>query len=421
MKTNYKFAHLADCHVGAWREPKLRSLTFLAFEKAIEKIIQEKVEFVLIAGDLFHTPIPGIEALVKVTEQLNRLKEHGIRVYAIPGSHDFSASGKTMLKVLEKAGLLTLVSEIDSISEDGKIRLKIFQDKDTGAWLTGVLGRRAGLEKEIFEDLDRNYIENKINSLEGLKIFLLHTALDVHAMQGMSFDLITPLSNLPKGFDYYAAGHIHKKSIKDLKETLGGILSYPGPLMPDSFSELEEFGSGGFYIIEVENNKISNVVWQEISLKEVLNLTIDVSGLNSLEAKAKLIKLVEEVNVTDKIVLFRIQGALSQGRTQDLNINDFVHQLYSKGAYFVLKNISKLTTKEFEVVKKNFSDKSTLEEIEDDFIRSHLGTKEVYFKDREFDIIKGLMKILGQEKKEGETKHIYEERILNEVKKYLNF
>ncbi len=30
-----KFAHMADCHIGSWREPKLNNISTQAFEKAI--------------------------------------------------------------------------------------------------------------------------------------------------------------------------------------------------------------------------------------------------------------------------------------------------------------------------------------------------------------------------------------------------
>jgi len=45
-----KFAHLADCHIRAWRDPKLRDITTTAFEAALDICVRENVDFVLIAG-----------------------------------------------------------------------------------------------------------------------------------------------------------------------------------------------------------------------------------------------------------------------------------------------------------------------------------------------------------------------------------
>ena len=46
-----KFAHLADCHIGGWRDPKLKELGIRSFESAVKVCIEENVGFVLIAGD----------------------------------------------------------------------------------------------------------------------------------------------------------------------------------------------------------------------------------------------------------------------------------------------------------------------------------------------------------------------------------
>jgi len=68
-------------------------------------VLKKKVDFILIAGDLFNTSLPGIDKLKLAVQKLKQLKDNNIPVYIIAGSHDFSPSGKTMLDVLENAGL----------------------------------------------------------------------------------------------------------------------------------------------------------------------------------------------------------------------------------------------------------------------------------------------------------------------------
>ncbi len=99
-----KFAHLADCHLGCWRQEELQDLNFKSFQKIISRCLEEKVEFILIAGDLFDSAYPPIEILKEVFQEFKRINDANIPVYLIAGSHDFSASGKTFLEVLEKAG-----------------------------------------------------------------------------------------------------------------------------------------------------------------------------------------------------------------------------------------------------------------------------------------------------------------------------
>ncbi|MFT4313397.1 MAG: DNA repair exonuclease, partial [Candidatus Woesearchaeota archaeon] len=103
---NVRFIHIADCHLGSWRDEKLRQVSQDSFEYVISQALSRKVDFVIIAGDLFNTALPSIDILKFAVTQLQKLKDAQIPVYAIAGSHDYSASGKTMLEVLKKAALL---------------------------------------------------------------------------------------------------------------------------------------------------------------------------------------------------------------------------------------------------------------------------------------------------------------------------
>ena len=124
-----KFAHIADCHISAWRDPKLKELPMQTFEKAIDKCISEKVDFVLISGDLFNTSLPGIDYLKRTVKRLKELKNRDIPVYTIAGSHDFSPSGKTILDVLEEADLIKNV--VKGSVKDNKLILKFTKDEKT--------------------------------------------------------------------------------------------------------------------------------------------------------------------------------------------------------------------------------------------------------------------------------------------------
>src|SRR3989344_754774 len=127
-----KFAHLGDCHLGSWSQPELRDLNFKAFQYAINLCIKKKVEFVLISGDLFDSAYPPIETLKEAFYEFKRLKESGIPVFLIAGSHDYSASGKTFLDVLESAGLCKNVSLFEE--HNGKIMLYPTQYKNVAIY-----------------------------------------------------------------------------------------------------------------------------------------------------------------------------------------------------------------------------------------------------------------------------------------------
>ncbi|MBW2995446.1 DNA repair exonuclease, partial [Candidatus Woesearchaeota archaeon] len=316
-----KFAHLADCHIGSWREPKLRELNSRAFDKAINICINEKVDFILVSGDLFNTSIPSIEVLRETVVLFKKLKDKGVPVYIIAGSHDFSPSGKTMLDVLEQADLLKNVAK--AVEEDGKLKLKFTTDKKTGAKITGMIGKKGMLEKSYFEALDKKSLENE----KGFKIFMFHTALDELKTKELEKMDSAPISLLPKGFDYYAAGHVHVRMEKSLPGYKNII--YPGPLFPNNFSELEKETSG-FYIYD--NGKVE---FRPLNVINVHSIEFDCNDKVPEQITSEILSKVNK-EYLNTIVLIRLFGVLESGKPSDIDFKEIYNAL--KDAYFVMKN-----------------------------------------------------------------------------------
>ncbi len=167
-----KYAHFADLHLGSWRDPKMRDLSTQAFLKGMDECIENNVDFILFAGDLFNTSLPSLDSLKIVTKKLKELKDQNIPVYIIAGSHDFSPTGRTMIDVLENAGLLKNVCRGRINQETKKLHLKFTTDEKTGVKITGILGRKGMLDQAYYETLAREHLEQE----PGYKIFMFHTA-----------------------------------------------------------------------------------------------------------------------------------------------------------------------------------------------------------------------------------------------------
>jgi DNA repair protein SbcD/Mre11 len=377
-----KFAHLADCHVGAWREPLLRLLTAEAFEQAIARCVEEQVDFVLIAGDLFHTAIPSLDGVKTVFKSLASLKAAGIPLYFICGSHDYSPTGKTMLDIIEDAGLGRNVFRGEVL--DGVLRLEWTIDERTGVKLAGILGRANQLDSDIYSQLDRASAEAE----SGEKIFLFHTSLEELKPAGMVLDA-APASLLPRGCTYYAGGHVHQR----LDSTIDGKrIVYPGPLFPASFSELEELRGGGFCI--VEDGRVRAV---DVHVREVLAATVDCGGLAPIEVTQRVLDVCEEPD--GKIVTVRLKGVLA-GRPTDIDWRAISDELLARGALVVLRNTSELLSPELPLT---VIPSGTLEQIEERVIAEHKV---------DATLVRTLMAALATEQGEGEKRTAYEERVL---------
>src|SRR3989344_2612889 len=350
------FAHFSDVHIGVWRDPKLRDISTRAFSQAVDRCIAEKVDFVLIAGDLFNTAIPSMDLLKHAVTKIKDLKDAGISVYVVPGSHYFSASGKTMLDVLEEAGLITNVCKGKVI--DGQLHLTFTTDQKTGIKLTGMLGRKGQLEHAYYESLHRDTLEQE----PGEKIFLFHSGIQELKPGDLAEMEATPLSLLPKGFNYYAAGHIHYVFQKEILEY--GPICYPGALFPCNFKELEQFGRGGFYLV-----RDWNITWIPVQLYSVFPLRIDADKKSPAAVKDDILDQLKGKEFLSTIVLIRIEGKLASGKPSDIDFPQVLQHCYDHGAYTVLRNTVKLTAEGFEEIKL---ERQSVEELEADLIQQHL-------------------------------------------------
>ena len=399
-----KFAHIADCHIGAWRDQKLRDANLKAFEKTIDICLEKNIDFLLISGDLFNTALPAIDGLKQVTDRLRQLKESNIPVYAIAGSHDFSPSGKTMLDVLEKAGLIINVAKGEQINE--KLKLNFTIDKKTGAKITGMLGKKGGLDKEYYQNL----IKDQLEAEQGYKIFMLHSTLTEFKPKELEHADSHPLSLLPKNFNYYAAGHVHYVFQKN--EPGYGLIAFPGPLFPNNFKEIEDLQNGGFYI--VEDNKIE---FQPVIIHNVFSISIDCNHKTPEQIEEEIKKQIQDKEFFDTIITIRLEGTLSTGKPSDINFKKIFEILYDKSAYFVMKNTSKLKSKEMENIQIQ---KSTVEDIEDSLIKEHLQKINVNLSAEKEEILtKQLIQALNTSKQEGEKNYDFEKRLKQTVNNLL--
>ena len=173
-RDGFRFAHLSDVHVGAWREANLAKVSMEAFEWMLDRCLKEEVDFIVISGDLFDSNIPDLKAVKEAAEAMRRVKDKGVRIYVTYGSHDFSVSATSIIDVLDGAGLFTKVMKLESPSEGEKLKLGFVTDGPTGAKLAGLFGRKNGLESEYYALLDRPPLERE----RGFKVFVFHSAID---------------------------------------------------------------------------------------------------------------------------------------------------------------------------------------------------------------------------------------------------
>jgi len=419
-----KFAHVSDVHLGAWRNERLNELGYKAFVLAVNVIVNEEVDFVIISGDLYDVSNPKVEVIDLATRELKKLKDHEIPVYGIMGSHDFSPSNKSMIRPLITAGLFKDVWNAE-LTEDDKIKLNYYIDPKTKIKLTGLRARKRGLEIEEYHILDRESLEDE----KGPKIFILHTML--YELKPKEFKDMesTPKSLLPQGFEYYAGGHLHKTVPEKLRKDERSFkiddktkIIYPGSLAPVNFRELEQYKFGGFCIISGDidtESQISNlnVRYIPIKVKEVISLLVDCNNKSITQVQDLLEEKINGTNFDDKTVTIRIYGTLSSGRTYELKTNEIIQKIKEKGAYEVLINKWSLTSKEYTPISVVVG--KTNEEIENTLIYEHAQKIKINNIDKKNveNKIHDLLSVIGKEREEGTKVKEYDKELVNNFKK----
>ena len=220
----FRFLHVSDVHLGFRQyNESFRAHDFAeAFKEVIARAITERVDFVLIAGDLFHKRAIDAQTLDQAYRRLELLKQRGIPCVAIEGNHEMAYYGEegSWLGFLRARGLITL------LQTDFKEGVASFADVHAGrgGWTDPVPGVRvyglgykgAGAPAAVeMCALALDALPPEATTGVEFKIFAAHTGV----LGELPGDALSPTLpqwlSLRPYIDYVALGHIHKPFSKD--------------------------------------------------------------------------------------------------------------------------------------------------------------------------------------------------------------
>jgi len=399
-----KFAHMSDIHIGAFRQPELKGLLLEAFEAALDRCIQEKVAFVVMAGDIFDSNIPDLYSVKRAAEKMREAGDAGIRFYAIYGSHDFSPNYSSMVDVLDGAGLFT---KVEAASKSGERVVLSFIQDPSGPKLCGISGRKLSIDREEYSALDRQKLEEE----PGFKIFVFHGAIEELKPRSLEMMEAMPASSLPVGFDYYAGGHVHSHGVTSLPDHPN--VSFPGPLFATDYSELLQLAHGedrGFYIVEFDD-KVTSVEFVPVKVCEVVEVLYSAEGKSSGRVSEELAEIATRSHNTGKVVLLTVEGELSEGKVSDIDFFAIRRRLLASHPLIVLSNYSRLTSRE---LRKEAGPPKTVHVTEREIFEreiAHVKSEEPKLRgDQGVTVALSLLRTLKEGRRENENKGEFEDR-----------
>ncbi len=271
----FSFIHIADLHLDSpfctlagentALSDIMKSATFSAYENIIRLAIEKRVDFIVIAGDVFDGIDRSLRAQIRFFDGLRLLSDAGIKSFIVHGNHDPLDSWSTGLERPSGAHIFSDLPETVHVKRGSEILASI----------EGISYPK--------RDERRNLAKMFKKTGPGFHIGLLHA--NVGSNTGHEPYAPCSMEDLRSaGMDYWALGHVHTRR-RLLKS--GPCILYPGNTQGRNITETGEKGcclirvddAGG---IETEFHTADAVRWY--SLKK---------NIEGLEQEQDLIHLVQ--------------------------------------------------------------------------------------------------------------------------------
>ncbi len=260
-----KFIHAADIHLdspltglSAYQDAPaamLRSATRDAFSNLVSEAIDQQVDFMVIAGDLYDGSWKDHNTGIFFCREMGRLKKAGIPAYVLFGNHD--AESEMTKKLQLPDNVFTFESRKPSTYQLPHLKV--------------ALHGRSFKEAATTDNLVTGYP----SPLPGmLNIGVLHTALEgntTHACYApCSLDEL-----YAKGYQYWALGHVHDYQVWNGASTI----VFPGNLQG---RHIRETGSRGAVVVTADDGAIHQVERLFVDVLRWHNLEVGVEECGAL-------------------------------------------------------------------------------------------------------------------------------------------
>ena len=273
-----RILHTADLHIGK----SVHDFPMLEDQRAIltqitEILRREKIDVMLLAGDIYDRTVPSAQAVTLLDEFLTNVSRMKIPVIAISGNHDSPERLEFLNGVLEKQGIF-----ISGIYKDvlKKVTLEDSYGKVTFICLPYFRSGELGL-KSSQEVAEKLLAEAEIDTTQR-NVLLTHYFVTDHGRAPELSDSETALqvggidnveAEVFEDYDYVALGHIHRpQQIGDR------MMYYAGSPLKYSFSEANQ-------------EKSVNI----ITLKEKGDITVTKESLKPVHDMRKIRGTMEQI------------------------------------------------------------------------------------------------------------------------------
>lgn len=267
-----KFIHTADLHLDSSLRglssyadapaERLRTATRDAFHNLVTQAIEEQVDFMVIAGDVYDGDWKDFNTGLFFIRQMGRLRHAGIPVYLLYGNHDADSE---MTRGLELP---------DNVHVFSSRKAETFR----------IDSRKVALHGRSFKvaATTENLLPGYPEPVAGwLNIGVLHTALEGNA-EHARYAPCSVAELQVKGYQYWALGHVHEHWVQRGDVTM----AYPGNLQG---RHIREQGARGALLVTAEEGEVTEVERLEVDVLRWHALELDVSAAPDLRSAVRMV------------------------------------------------------------------------------------------------------------------------------------
>ena len=261
-----KFIHAADIHLdsplhGLERYEgapvdEIRNATRRAFDNLIDLAIDEEIDFVLLAGDLYDGDWKDYNTGLYFVKCMARLHKANIRVFIVAGNHDADSQITKQLALPDNVKTFSTRKPEQVILDD----------------LAVSICGQGYAKRSVLEDISQGYPQG---DPQLFNIGLLHTCLD--GKPGHEPYAPCKIHGLrSKGYQYWALGHIHKREV---------VSENPWIVFPGNTQgrHIRETGAKGCTLVTVENAEITAVCHRDLDVLRWSECEVDLTDTETIE------------------------------------------------------------------------------------------------------------------------------------------
>ncbi len=283
-----KFIHAADLHLDSPFKSRskmpsnivnaLMNSTFVAAKRMFDYAIENKVDFVILSGDVFDVDNRSLKSEIFLKEQFERLENHGIFTYMIHGNHDPVVDGvKT-----------SWPSTVKVFRENVETYQAMTQSGDN-VFIHGF----SYYQDESYESKLDHYPTNTRN--DGIHIGLLHGTYSKSVRESGRYTEFTLEDLNSKLYHYWALGHIH------MRQTLSEmpLINYSGNIQG---RHVNESGEKGFLLVEGDSIKLRS---KFVPVQDVLfeSYELDVTSVDRMDLYQEVTKFKNKLRADGRQII----------------------------------------------------------------------------------------------------------------------